>query len=130
MENGQRVFHRYSLAFKQKVVSEIERGELKIGDAQKIYDIRGNDTIQSWIRKLGKNHLLNKVVRIEMKDEKARIKELEKQVKGLESALAQSHVKNIALESLIECAEEHYQADFKKNFGGKGLGKGRKKESG
>ena len=50
-----------------------------------------------------------------MKDEKERIKELEKQVKGLESALAQSHVKNIALESLLECAEEHYQADFKKN---------------
>ena len=114
MENGQRVFHRYSLAFKQKVVSEIERGELRIGDAQRIYDIKGNDTIQSWIRKLGKNHLLNKVVRIEMKDENERIKELEKQVKGLESALAQSHVKNIALESLIECAEEHYQTDLKK----------------
>ena len=130
MESGQRVFHRYSLAFKQKVVSEIERGELKIGDAQRIYDIRGNDTIQSWIRKLGKNHLLNKVVRIEMKDEKERIKELEKQVKGLESALAQSHVKNIALESLIECAEEHYQTDLKKNFGGEELGKGRKKEQG
>ena len=130
MEKGQRVFHRYSLAFKQKVVSEIERGELKIGDAQRIYDIRGNDTVQSWIRKLGKNHLLNKVVRIEMKDEKEKIKDLEKQVKELESALAQSHVKNIALESLIECAEEHYQADFKKNFGGKELGKGRKKESG
>ena len=128
MKNGQRVFHRYSLAFKQKVVSEIERGELKIGDAQRIYDIRGNETIQSWISKLGKNHLLNKVVRIEMKDEKERIKELEKQVKGLESALAQSHVKNIALESLIECAEEHYQADFKKNFGVKELEKGRKKE--
>lgn len=130
MESGQRVFHRYSLAFKQKVVSEIERGELKIGDAQRIYDIRGNDTIQSWIRKLGKNHLLNKVVRIEMKDEKERIKALEKQVKGLESALAQSHVKNIALESLIECAEEHYQTDLKKTFGGKELGKGRKKEPG
>ena len=130
MENGQRVFLRYSLAFKQKVVAEIERGELRIGDAQRIYDIRGNETIQSWIRKLGKNHLLNKVVRIEMKDEKERIKELEKQVKGLESALAQSHVKNIALESLIECAEEHYQADLKKNFGGKELGKGREKEQG
>ena len=128
MENGQRVIHRYSLAFKQKVVSEIERGELNVGDAQRIYDIRGNETIQSWIRKLGKNHLLNKVVRIEMKDEKEKVKELEKQVKVLESALAQSHVKNIALESLLECAEEHYQSDFKKNFGGKELEKGRKKE--
>ena len=130
MKNGQRVIHRYSLAFKQKVVAEIERGELSLGEAQRIYDIRGSDTIQSWMRKLGKNHLLNKVVRIEMKDEKERITELEKQVKALESALAQSHVKNIALESLIECAEEHYEADFKKNFGVKGLRKGSKKEGG
>ena len=128
MKKGQRIFNRYSLGFKQKVVSEIEKGELTLGDAQKIYDIRGSDTIQNWIRKLGKNHLLNKVVRIEMKDEKEKIKDLEKQVKELESALAQSHVKNIALESLIECAEEYYQADFKKNFGGKELEKGEKKE--
>ena len=54
MEKGQRVFHRYSLAFKQKIVSEIECGELKIGDAQRIYDINGAETIQRWIRKLGK----------------------------------------------------------------------------
>lgn len=128
MEKGPRVFHRYSLAFKQKVVSEIESGELKIGDARRIYDIKGAETIQVWIRKLGKNHLLNKVVRIEMKDEKERIKELERQIKTLESALAQSHVKNIALESLLECAEEHYEADFKKSFGGKELGKAREKE--
>jgi hypothetical protein len=54
-----------------------------------------------------------------MKDEKDRIKELEKKVRDLESALANAHVKNIALESLIEVAEEHYEVDFKKNFGGK-----------
>ena len=117
-----RTVHRYSLAFRQKVVSEIEAGELSIGKAQRLYDIRGNETIQKWIRKLGKNHLLNKVVRIEMKDEQERIKALERQVKALESALAKAQVKNIALESLIECAEEHYQVDFKKNFGGKVCG--------
>jgi transposase-like protein len=127
MERAPRVFHRYSAAFKQKVVSEIECGELRIGDAQRIYDIKGAETIQRWIRKFGKNHLLNKVVRIEMKDEKERIKELETQIKTLESALAQTQVKNIALESLLECAEEHYQVDFKKNFGGKAFGKARKK---
>ncbi len=31
MEKGPRVFHQYSLGFKQKVVSEIECGELGIG---------------------------------------------------------------------------------------------------
>lgn len=49
-----RTFIRYSLAFKQKVVSEIESGQLSIGEAQHLYDIRGHETIQKWIGKLGK----------------------------------------------------------------------------
>jgi transposase-like protein len=102
---------------KKKVVSEIESGELSIGDACRLYDITGNDTIQNWIGKLGKNHLLNKVVRIEMKDEKDRIKELEKKVRQLESALADEHIKNIVLESLVDIAREKYGIDLKKKNG-------------
>jgi hypothetical protein len=40
-------------------------------------------------------------------------------VRELESALAQSQVKLFAYESLVDVAEEHYGADFKKNFGAK-----------
>jgi len=68
-----RTIIRYSKAFQQKVVSEIESGKLTIGEAQKIYDIKGCDTIQNWLRKFGKNHLLAKVVRVEMKDVKDKI---------------------------------------------------------
>jgi transposase-like protein len=75
-----RTIKRYSIAFQKKVVSEIESGELSIEDACRLYDITGNDTIQKWIRKFGRNHLLNKVVRIEMKDEKDRVKQLEKKI--------------------------------------------------
>ena len=110
---------RYSLAFRQKVVSEIESGRLNVHQARKIYDIRGCGTIENWIRKFGKNELLGKVVRIEMNDEKDKVKQLEKEKRELESALAQAHLRNIALESLIEAAEEHFQMDIKKNFGEK-----------
>jgi transposase-like protein len=117
--SGEKILYRYSSAFKQKVVSEIESGQLTIAQAQKLYDIKGGDTIQKWIKKLGKNHLLHKVVRIEMKDEKDKIKELERQKHELESALAQSHLKNLCLEALIECVEERYTVDVKKTFGQK-----------
>lgn len=114
---GRRITYKYSLAFRQKVIKEIETGEISsVCEAQRIYDIRGNGTIQKWIRKLGKNELLGKVVRVEMKDEKDKIKELEKEKRMLEKALAQEHIKVVALESLIEVAEEHYGVDFKKNF--------------
>jgi transposase-like protein len=108
---------RYSLAFQQKVVREIESGELSIGDARRLYDIRGCETIQKWIRKLGKNHLLSKVVRIEMKDEKDRVNELEKRIRQLESALADEHIKNAVLESLVEIARDKYGIDLKKKSG-------------
>ena len=112
-----RTIKRYSIAFQQKVVNEIESGELTIGAARRLYDITGHETIQKWIIKLGKSHLLNKVVRIEMKDEKDRIKELEKKVRQLESALADEHIKNIVLESLVDIAREKYGIDLKKKNG-------------
>lgn len=116
---GQKISYRYSLAFQRKVVSEIEAGRFSVGEARRAYDIRGCGTIPGWLKKLGKHHLLDKVVRIEMKDEKDKLKELEREKKQLESALAQEHLKNLCLEALIESAEEHYGVDIKKNFGDK-----------
>ena len=115
--SGQKIVIRYSQAFKQKVVSEIESGKITVAEARKIYDITGIGTIENWIKKLGKNHLLTKVVRIEMKDEHDKIKQLERHQQQLESALAQAHLKIICLESLLESVEDHYRIDVKKNFG-------------
>jgi transposase-like protein len=105
---------RYSQAFKQKVVSEIERGKLGINEAKKLYDIKGDGTIQIWLRKLGKAHLLNKVIHIQMKDEKDRIKELQREKETLESALAQAHLKIITLESTVKVLEEKTAERIKK----------------
>lgn len=115
-----RVNKRYSLSFKQKVVSEIERGELTLAEAGRIYDITGKNTLRRWLRELGKNHLIGKVVRVEMADELSKLKQLEKEKQTLESALAQTQLKLLALESLLEAAERHFGVDIKKNFGMKG----------
>jgi len=117
--SGEKVYYRYSSAFKQKVVSEVESGKLTVAEARGVYDIKGADTIPNWLKKFGKNHLLHKVIRIEMKDEKDKIKELKRQKGELESALAQAHLKIVCLESLVECVGEHYSVDVKKTFGQK-----------
>lgn len=116
-----RTINRYSQAFKQKVVSEIGSGKLSINQARQIYDIPGSQTIQYWIKKFGKVDLLNKVIRIEMKDEKDKIKELERQKRELESALAQAHLKIITLESTIKVIEEEGGVVLKKNTGTESL---------
>jgi transposase len=113
---NERTTKRYSTAFKQKVVSEIEGGKLSMKGARKLYSIGGGTTIQNWIKKFGKLHLLNKVIRIELKDELSKLKQLEKEKKELESALAQAHLKLLTYESLIEVAEEELGIDLKKNL--------------
>ena len=109
--------HRYSISFKQKVVKEIEEEGLGIAETARRYGIKGGNTIQKWVRQFGKNHLLNKIVRIEMKGEKDRTKELETEIKQLKIALADATLEKHALETLIEIVNEHYQTDVKKNLG-------------
>jgi len=109
--------NRYSLAFKQKVVSEIESGKFSLSQVRRIYDINGAQTLYKWLRKLGKGHLIEKIVRIEMKDEKDKLKELQQKNQQLESALAQTQLKLLMSEALLESVEAHYNIDVKKTFG-------------
>jgi transposase-like protein len=112
-----RQLKRYSLAFKQKVVSEIESGKFSLSQVRRIYDIGGGGTVYQWLRKLGKGHLIDKIIRIEMKDEKDKLKELQQKNQQLESALAQTQLKLLMSEALLKSVEAHYQIDVKKTFG-------------
>jgi transposase-like protein len=109
---------RYSISFKQKVVREVEKGA-SFGEVRRRYDIKGGNTIQKWVKQFGKDHLLNKIVRIEMKGEKDRVKELEEEVKRLKIALAEATMAKDLLGTLVDVANRHYKTDLKKNFGQK-----------
>lgn len=108
---------RYSISFQQKVVREIEEEGLPIEQIKRRYAIGGGQTIQRWVRKFGKNHLLQRVVRIETMDEKDRIKQLEQEIKKLKLALADSVLAQKCLEVVIDEANKEYKTDLKKNFG-------------
>ena len=105
---------QYSHAFKQKVVGEIESGKITRNAAKELYGIKGSSTINYWIKKMGKNHLLNKVVRIELKDEPSKLKELKEHTRELEKALADAHLKLLAYETYIEVAEAELGRSLKK----------------
>jgi transposase-like protein len=108
----QRVIKRYSSAFKLKVVNEIESGKLSISQAMEIYDIVGGSTISKWIKNLGKSHLLSKIVRIEMKDEKDKVKELKERVRQLEKLLANKDLDNLMNEAFLELMAEDNEIDL------------------
>ena len=117
-KTGRKVI-RYSIGFKQQVVREIEEEGLGIEDQRRRYGIKGSSTIQTWIRKFGREHLLNKILRIETMNEKDRIKQLEQENKKLKMALADAYMAKDCLEVLVEVANEHYKTDLKKSFGDK-----------
>jgi len=104
----------YSPSFKRKVVEEIDSGKYTVGEVRRIYDIWGSETINRWLKKFGREHLLSRVIRVEMKDEKDKLKELERQKRELESALAQAHLKILSLETMIDIAEDRFDIKIKK----------------
>jgi transposase-like protein len=98
------------------VVKEIEEGG-GLEFIRKKYGIGGYGTISSWISKFGKNHLLNKIVRVETMNEKNRLKQLELENNQLKIALADAYMAKDCLEGVIKMADKEYQTDLKKNFG-------------
>ena len=89
---------RYSESFKQRVVRAIEEGEVdNCLEAGQRFGIRGNGTVQRWVRQHGKNHLIGKLIRVETADEKNELKRLKKRIGVLERTLADSTI-DLAIE--------------------------------
>lgn len=115
--NERRPVMKYSLSFKQQVVSEIEDQGLSHLEASRRYGIKGSMTIKKWIVKFGKDHLVNKVIRIEMKGEANQQKRLEAELRRLKEAYADLSLKHQCAEKVIELANQELKMDLKKSFG-------------
>jgi transposase-like protein len=111
-----KIILRYSLAFKLKVVSEIEQGKYSIEESRRLYDIGGKTTIQRWLRHHGLRHQENTIVEIRMKDETEKMQQLQQRIAQLERAVAASQVEKICLQGLIDVLEEQYGEELKKNI--------------
>ena len=113
MRKNQREIYRYSDCFKEKVVQEISAGST-IAEVCRRYDIKGLSTVQNWLKKYGRTELLNTIIRVKMKTEDDKIKQLESENKRLKIALAEATLAKDVLEVLIEEVDAHYQTDVKK----------------
>lgn len=113
MSKIQKTVYRYSSCFKEKVVQEVSSGS-SISEVCRRYDIKGGSTVQYWIKKFGRPELLNTVIRVKMRSEEDKIKQLEAENQRLKIALADAVLVRDVLETLIEVADEHYQTDLKK----------------
>lgn len=110
---------RYSEAFKQQVISELEAGKFSGPSAAgRAYGIRGTcTTIKGWLRKYGRGDLMRRQVTITTMTEQDETKALKKRVRELEKALADTHMKELLGAAYLEIACKRLSLgveDFKK----------------
>jgi len=114
----QRLILRYSMSFKQQVVSELESGRFdSILQASEHYGITGSETVRKWLCKFGRNHLCPKVIRVEKPNEQDQVRQLKKQIKQLKEALGQTQAENVINQEFLKIACEEMGQDvdaFKK----------------
>lgn len=104
-----RAHHHYSAELKQRLVEEIEGGQLSIREAAR--DAQTTVAmIQVWLREYGRFQPKRDIVEVVMKSEQDRIAALEK-------ALAEAHLKLVVYDELITQANKRYKTDLKKAFG-------------
>ena len=102
MTKERKVIVRYSDCFKRSVIEEIEKNGLSIEECRRKYAIGGATTIQKWLKMYGKNHLLNKMVRVETIDEIQEIKALKKEIKALKEAYAEMTIEKKVYETYLQ----------------------------
>ncbi len=100
----ERAQHRYSAELKQRMVEEIERGQLSLRAAAR--DAQTNVAIvQKWMEEYGRVKPERDVVEVVMKREQDNIA-------ALGTALADAHLQLRAHEELIAQANKRYRTDF------------------
>jgi transposase-like protein len=118
---GQNLGIRYSEAFKMAVVRELEEQDLPCEHVRRKYGIKGNFTVQLWVRKYG-NGSRGIRIRVEKPQEIDELKRLKERVRRLESALADANI-DLALERAyteLACERAGVEVEeFKKKAAGK-----------
>ena len=96
---------RYSEAFKREIVRELEGGRFANPDQiSRRYGIRGAGTVKRWAEQYGRPGLLKPGIRVQKKNEVDEVKRLRERIHQLESALADTEIRNLLNESYLELA--------------------------
>lgn len=107
-------------AFRRWLVSEIEAGKMTPTEAVKLFNFNpknGLDNIRYWRKKYASELVLSLP---EMTaEDRQKIIALQQQIKKLEKALSDAQMKNIAINTLIDVAEEKLKISIRKKPGAK-----------
>jgi transposase-like protein len=115
----------YTDDFRRKVVQEIVSGKWTgYKHAQRVYGIKGCETVRKWMARYGYGHLLERIVVMKSNEEVDEVKKLTAEVKRLKESLADVYLdlqieKQLSLILLKESGKT--REDVKKNMRGRSL---------
>lgn len=110
----------YEISFRKWLVLEIEEGKMTTSEAVKRFNFHpqnGHSLVRDWRDKYAPEMVLSLPDMTEA--EKQKLEALRKQTKALEKALEDAKMKNIALNMLIDVAEEKLKINIRKKPGAK-----------
>jgi transposase len=110
----------YELSFRRWLVREIEEQRMTVADAVEQFNFNpqnGTDLIRSWRIRYAPEMVLSLPGMSEA--EKQKLAALQKQNKALEKQLEDARMRNIALNMLIDVAEEKLKISIRKKPGAK-----------
>jgi len=105
MYKNDQVVRRFSESFKLKILDELSTGKYSKRQLANIYGM-GRSTINDWIRKYGRQDLMNTRVMVETKDEISRLKALKKEIEQLKKLLLKKDLEQMVNDSYLEVAAE------------------------
>lgn len=119
----------YTLAFKQAVVDQVEKGELTYKAAQHQYGIQGRSTVLVWLRKHGRQDWRSlsgsSVDRLTAMKDTVLPLTPEQRIKALEVELKEAQEKARLFEAMLDVIQNEYGVKLPKKPSGKSLRKGK-----
>jgi transposase-like protein len=110
----------YEIAFRRWLVREIDSGRITIGEASERFNLNAKSVpgmVRHWRKKYGSEIALTLPVMTEK--ERQKLEALQKRMKELEKQLENAQMKNAALETIIDVAEEQLKISIRKKSGPK-----------
>jgi len=109
--------HHYSDVFKMSVVKEVLAGHISKEGARRQHGIKGNSAVLNWIRNF--DILQTDEMKSTSSEQLERIRKLEAENKRLQEELELERLRVLALNVMIDLAEEQLKVPIRKKAGAK-----------
>ena len=114
----QRRIRSFSIEFKKKIVSQIEKNLISVGEVAKEYDV-SRTSVYKWVYLYSSLYKKGLKQVIQPMSENEKIKKLKAQIKELEQLVGRKQIEIELKDKMMDLAEDIYDIDFKKKLGSK-----------